>query len=846
MDPLRVMAGHSRWVPYGIAVAAVVATLVARTALTPWIGERPLLALFVIPVLVAAYAGGLGPGILATAMAAASTVYFVIPPTHSFTFERPGDIAQWFGLILVGVFLSLLVAELKRTRRARAEAERFFTLSLDFLGIASADGYFKRVNPAVTDILGWSTEEFLTTPFIDLVHPEDRSATLAEVDKQMRTGKKVLQFRNRYRHKDGTWRVLSWSSMPQPDGRMYATARDVTQVKQMELALQQANEQLDQRVRERTADLERATATLEHEVIERRQAQDKLRAQLQRLDLLSRITRAIGDRHDLASTFREVLNRLERHLPVVFGCVCLHTPPAQFVTVASIGTKSEGLARQLRMTVHSQIPVDQNGLSRCLGGSLVYEPELGQVDAPLPRCLSEAGLGSMVIAPLQAEKSMFGLLLVARGEPNAFSSGECEFLRQLSAHVALAAHQTQLRTALQAAYDDLRQSQQAALQQERLSALGQMASGIAHDINNAISPASLYTEALLEHEPNLSDRAREQLRTIQRAVDNVAQTVSRMRDFYRPREPQLLLTAVDVSKLVQQVIELTQTRWRDEPLQNGMVIELDPALGADLPPIMGVEHEIRDALTNLVLNAVDAMPSGGVLRLTTRRAPVASPNHEVARHVMVEVRDTGVGMDEETRRRCLEPFYTTKGERGTGLGLAMVFGMVKRHSAELEIDSEPGSGTAVRLIFPVADPIPAVVRPPSSPSPIRRLRILIVDDDPVLIESLRDALAADGHDVSAAHGGQAAIEMFVAEQKRGDPFAAVITDLGMPDVDGRKVAATLRAALPTVAIVLLTGWGQRLLDDHDIPPGVDRVLAKPPKLHELRAALAELPGQRRP
>jgi CheY-like chemotaxis protein len=212
---------------------------------------------------------------------------------------------------------------------------------------------------------------------------------------------------------------------------------------------------------------------------------------------------------------------------------------------------------------------------------------------------------------------------------------------------------------------------------------------------------------------------------------------------------------------------------------------------------------------------------------------------------VVELRDTGVGMDEETRRRCLEPFYTTKGERGTGLGLAMVFGMVKRHSAELEIDSVPGTGTAVRLIFPAPEVAPAVVRPPSSPLQLRRLRVLIVDDDPLLIKSLRDILEADGHQVTAAEGGQVAIETFVTEQHRGEPFAAVITDLGMPYVDGRRVAATVRAASPTVAIILLTGWGQRLLDDNDIPAGVDRVLAKPPKLHELRTAFAELIGRER-
>ena len=209
--------------------------------------------------------------------------------------------------------------------------------------------------------------------------------------------------------------------------------------------------------------------------------------------------------------------------------------------------------------------------------------------------------------------------------------------------------------------------------------------------------------------------------------------------------------------------------------------------------------------------------------------------------ITLDVCDTGVGMDEGTQQRCLEPFFTTKGERGTGLGLAMVYGMVQRHSAKIEIQSEPGKGTTVRLIFPVSVPCTASsVRPAVPLRPKQRLRLLLVDDDPLLIKSLRDTLESDGHLITAADGGQAGIEAFVTAQKRGECFALVITDLGMPHVDGRKVAATVKAASPATPIILLTGWGERLLAEHDVPPHVDRVLNKPPKLQQLRATLAEL------
>jgi CheY-like chemotaxis protein len=256
---------------------------------------------------------------------------------------------------------------------------------------------------------------------------------------------------------------------------------------------------------------------------------------------------------------------------------------------------------------------------------------------------------------------------------------------------------------------------------------------------------------------------------------------------------------------------------------------------------MGAASDIRDALTNLIFNAVDAMPEGGTLTLRTRAVPGpgAAGERESATLVRLEVCDTGVGMDEETKRRCLEPFFTTKGERGTGLGLAMVYGMVQRHSAEIEIESEPGKGTTTRLVFPPAAPAAvSMVRPPAPLRPAQPLRILIVDDDPLLIKSLRDTLASDGHHVTTADGGQAGIDAFVAAQERREPFAVVITDLGMPFVDGRKVAAAVKSASPSTPVILLTGWGQRLIAEDEIPAHVDRVLNKPPRLLHLRTALA--------
>ena len=579
-------------------------------------------------------------------------------------------------------------------------------------------------------------------------------------------------------------------------------------------------------------------STIARDITERKVAESRLQAQLGRLDLLHQITRAIGERQDLPSMFQVIVRSLEDNLPIDFGCVCLYDAAEETLTVISVGNGA--LAAQLALTEGERIAIDEDGLARCVRGQLVYEPDISEVPFPFPQRLTAAGLRSLVAAPVLIEGKVFGVVVAARRQAHGFSSGECEFLRQLSEHVAVASHQARLYGALEEAYHDLRQTQHTVMQQERLRVLGQMASGIAHDINNAISPVALYTESLLEREPGLSDRARGYLTTIQRAIEDVAETVARMREFYRRREPQLALTTIDLNRVARQVIDLTRARWSNVPQERGTVIDLKAELASGLPTLPGAESEIRDALTNLIFNAVDAMPDGGTLTVRTR-AVARQDERESGAFVHLEVCDTGAGMDEETKRRCLEPFFTTKGERGTGLGLAMVYGMVQRHSAEIEIESERGKGTTVRLIFPssAAGDAPSV-HPARLVRPAQRLRILIVDDDPLLLKSLRDTLEGDGHFVSAADGGQAGIDTFAIALSRGEPFAVVITDLGMPYVDGRKVAASIKSAAPATPVILLTGWGQRLVAENDIPPHVNRVLNKPPKLRELRSTLAEL------
>jgi signal transduction histidine kinase/ActR/RegA family two-component response regulator len=402
-------------------------------------------------------------------------------------------------------------------------------------------------------------------------------------------------------------------------------------------------------------------------------------------------------------------------------------------------------------------------------------------------------------------------------------------------------NRVRLTEGTQQAYDELRRAQQAVVQQERLRALGQMASGVAHDINNALSPISAYSELLLSTMPNLEDVSRQRLERISQAASDVAQIVARMREFYRRDLDPEQLESVKVNKTIEEVLELTRPRWRDLAQRQGSFIRVFFELDPDLPELVCNASELREALTNVIFNAVDALPKGGDLTLVTRGVIRNGATEEEAprSEVQIEVRDSGIGMDEKVRQHCLEPFFSTKHlTGGTGLGLAMVYGMVKRHEGGIEIDSAPGHGTCVRLIFPVqelATPAPRVHTAPSQPC--RSLRVLCVDDEPELRELMHDVLEVHNHKVSVAGGGREGLEMFLASLWGKEPYEVVITDLGMPEMDGHHLARAIKAEAPHIPIIMLTGWGAMMKADGESAPEVDAVLSKPPRIQELNDLL---------
>jgi signal transduction histidine kinase len=401
--------------------------------------------------------------------------------------------------------------------------------------------------------------------------------------------------------------------------------------------------------------------------------------------------------------------------------------------------------------------------------------------------------------------------------------------------------QVRLTEGLQKAYEELRRTQQVVVQQERLRALGQMASGVAHDVNNALSPIVAYSELLLNTLPDLQEVPRHYLQTINQAGGDIAQIVARMREFYRRRSDTEELKEVDVNRTIEEVVELTRPRWRDLPQRDGVSIQIQHELEAHLPPLLSDPAELREALINLVFNAVDALPQGGTITFITRslNRPAAGQNGNTERQIQVEVRDNGIGMDEKTRQRCMEPFFSTKAQRGgTGLGLAMVYGMIQRHDGNIEIDSAPSCGTCIRLTFPVRESTASAGQNSQTQAKLKRsLNILCIDDDAQVRQLLKDCLTHFNHQVMVASGGKQGMELFRTALSKKQPYEVIITDLGMPDIDGHHVARTIKTESPGTPVIMMTGWGTTMRDDGETAPEVDAVIGKPPHMQELNELL---------
>jgi signal transduction histidine kinase/CheY-like chemotaxis protein len=453
------------------------------------------------------------------------------------------------------------------------------------------------------------------------------------------------------------------------------------------------------------------------------------------------------------------------------------------------------------------------------------------------------GVTTYLGLPIRCRGRVLGVLTFNTTDRREYGAEEMAFLSSFADHAALAIEKAQLFQELNQSYADLQRAQDELVRAEKLRALGQMSAGIAHDLNNML--AAILGQVELLRLRTQDSEIQESLRMLETAATDGAHVVRRLQDFARQRG-RSPLTPLDLADVVADSLEITRPRWRDEIQRQGRFIDIQFRLG-DIPPIMGHAPEVREILINLILNAVDAMPQGGTLTFTAASVPAPSdrpkdgaaeaqlPLTEDPAWVELHVADTGVGMSEEVRKRIFDPFFSTKGGRGTGLGLSVVYSIMERHGGRIAVSSAPGWGTTVTLHFQAARAVPGNAEPAvSRQTGVVPKRLLLVDDDPMVRGTLTSLLRAAGHTVTEADGGAAGIALLGR-----DAIDLVLTDLGMPEVTGWEVAAAVRARSSRTPVVLLTGWGEQGAEA-PAPGLVDRVLGKPVRLEDLLAVIAEL------
>ena len=435
---------------------------------------------------------------------------------------------------------------------------------------------------------------------------------------------------------------------------------------------------------------------------------------------------------------------------------------------------------------------------------------------------------SELCVPMKIGDRVIGVINVESVRLNAYSEADQRLLETVAAQLAIAIQNARLYEDLQRAYEQLKVSQDEAMRAERLRALGQMASGIAHDFNNVLTPVLGYLELALEN-PAMPDDIRADVERARRGALAASSIVARLREFYRPRDAAESFTPVDLNRVIGEAVDLTRPRWRDIPQEQGIVIDMRLELGPS-PRVQGDAASLRDLLTNLIANAVDAMPNGGTITIGTKTE---------GDHVVLSVTDTGVGMTDEVRRRAFEPFFSTKGSRGTGLGLSICYGIVQRHGGAIDLQSAPGRGTTVLVRLPISAETLPLGQEESLPV-LPPLTILLVDDEESVRGVIGRMLTRAGHKVISAGGGQEAIDEIQA--RRPGEIDVVITDLGMPRVTGREVAAAAKAHAPQMPVILLTGWGGKAGPELGAPKDVDHILTKPVQSGDLHRALARVLG----
>ncbi len=543
------------------------------------------------------------------------------------------------------------------------------------------------------------------------------------------------------------------------------------------------------------------------------------------MDMVNSLSRAIGlslDMTDVYDTFTAALRKL-----VDFDRISIAVPEGdnlRFLAVSSeVPTElGAGVSIPLKKSVAAWVIANR---STNVENDFAQERQF-----PVDETHLRDGLRSAIRVPLFYKGEVFGTLNLTSRHPNAYADKKRRvLLEQIAGQVAVAIKNALLYEEAKRAYEETKRAyeelnvaQEYMVRSEKLRALGEMAGGVAHDFNNVLS--IILGRAQLALDGVEDPRLKKSLHAIEQAALDAAKTVRRLQEFTRVRTD-TDFEQVDVSHLVRSALQMAEPRLRENREKDGVDIEVSMDLNT-VNSVWGDTAELREALLNIIFNAVDAMPEGGKLTIKAWQED---------NQVVLSVADTGVGIPDKMIANVFDPFYTTKGPDGMGLGLSITYGIITRHGGNVDVESSLGNGSTFYVRLPLGGKAMKNESSPGSPSSPRKAKILLVDDDPEVSEVLGLMLDQIGNEVTVVSQGQEAITRF----EQGD-YDLVITDLGMPDISGWEVAKAVKQKSPGTPVVLITGWGVQLDSDQRNESGVDGVITKPFSKQVLSDEMARL------
>jgi signal transduction histidine kinase len=843
---------------YGIAAAAVGLATAVKVGLDPALGQDSPFVLFFAAVMLSGWFGGVGPVVLATIASVLVSAYFFFPPDYSFAVGSPSDRLRIVTFLLEAALIGLFTAGLQAARRRGEQVRRSLQADVDEGTRLYHDSEIRRRAAESVGELSRQLSQSL-----------DYDAVVAQIVRSVRTlldvkaaivfkldqdtgnlvalagsgdvetrfdppvvfpkGTNVVGLAVSERRAVISPDAINDPRFPSDPGaaERFATSSDRTILALPLLLQDRVIGALS--LRDRTGrvfseeEVRAAQALADQAAIALENARLYVTAERRRREAeeLAHAARTLTESLDVADLAARIVSSLQDILRVRTAGFRLLQPDGSLVALGPPGG-APGYAEPGHVALSGH---GTSGRAIATGApfqsaDVLADPAITLPDEVRERILA-AGTRAYLSVLLRAHGVLIGVLTVGDVAGRVYTPEEITLLQAFADQAALALDNAQLFERAQRAHDDLARAHAQLVRGETLRAVGELAAGAAHHLNNLLAVVLGRIQIALRRS-SAPDLARD-LRPAEQAALDGADVVKRLARFSRGH-PEPTIVPVDLNELVDDVVEMTRPRWQNEAEARGVRVETVLELGA-IPLASADPPSVREVLVNLILNSVDAMPTGG--RIVVRTWATDAGVH-------CSVSDTGLGMSAEVRRRVFEPFFTTKGVKSTGLGLSVNYGIIQRLGGELTIDTEEGRGSTVTFRLPAAKTQPRRAAPPPDNLPPSPLRVLLIDDDAAVRSVVADMLAEDGHEVVQAAGGPEGLA-HLGSLPRVD---LVLTDLGMLGMNGWDVARAVRATSRSTIVGLITGWDEDLGPKPPDTGQVDLIVRKPVTQDALRDVIA--------